>query len=767
MAGKKIILLSDGTGNSAAAVFRTNVFRLYQALDLSLKDQVVFYDDGVGTSTFKPLAMLGGAFGFGLKRNVLDLYVELSRTYQPGDKLYMFGFSRGAFTIRILAGLILKYGLVPNGGEADMRKNAAAAFRQYRRDYRRKSRVTQWLLSVFRAIRDQIIALIDKASGRERVFGLHRGRIEIRFMGLWDTVAAYGLPIDELTRAWDVFFPLSIPDRDLHKDVLKACHALALDDERNTFHPVLWNEALDGIQTDIQSERVTQVWFAGMHSNVGGGYPLDGLAYITLDWMMSQVSDTGPLGPNGLRFNANEHAKVKLLADPDAPMADSRQGLGGTYRYRPRKLAEVTLDTRSSANPLLIPRIKIHESVMARIASGVTGYAPIVLPERYSVVTGSGAIVDMPSTAKPARPPVPIEHVAQAQSRANAQEAVWNRVWAKRVAYFSSILMALLLLAMPIMLSSKDSCTSWGCFLSPAIEAAGSFLPGFAEPWLTSFRYNPSTFIVIAGLILVLVGLGENLKTRIEDDMRPLLAPLGTAGGKPPAVIAPLPDNALFRLRTSRSYQTAFSLLKRVIMPSLAGVAALLLVLAGLNRSLVSVVASAGGFCEKAPDTYDPELRFDTRSPCWTNGAVLQEGKRYKITLTVTQPWVDKRTATGPLGSPMQGQPAAASALVLLRRQINRFWFQPIARVGDLGDDEYPLYPDNWALPTGTETTVTAEITPKRTGALYLYVNDLILPFGTWWQPGYANNQGAAQVTISPAPTSAGPKARTASVKGS
>ena len=108
--GKRIIILSDGTGNSAARVWRTNVWRMFEALDLSGADQVAFYDDGVGTSSFKPLAILGGAFGWGLKRNVIDLYKFVCRNYKTAedynvagatdDEIFAFGFSRGAFTIQ-------------------------------------------------------------------------------------------------------------------------------------------------------------------------------------------------------------------------------------------------------------------------------------------------------------------------------------------------------------------------------------------------------------------------------------------------------------------------------------------------------------------------------------------------------------------------------------------------------------------------------------------------------------------------------------------
>src|SRR5262249_27275992 len=110
---ERIVVLSDGTRNSSAKVWRTNVWRTFEFLDLTSPEQVAMYDDGVGTSAFLPLALLGGAFGWGLKRNVIDLYKFICRNYNrdpqraPPSKIYAFGFSRGAFTVRVLIGLIL------------------------------------------------------------------------------------------------------------------------------------------------------------------------------------------------------------------------------------------------------------------------------------------------------------------------------------------------------------------------------------------------------------------------------------------------------------------------------------------------------------------------------------------------------------------------------------------------------------------------------------------------------------------------------------
>src|SRR5688572_11777032 len=115
---RNIILLSDGTGNSSAKLLKTNVWRMYEAMDLTSDDQIAVYDNGVGTSAFKLFAVLGGGLGWGLKRNVLDLYMAACRNYveagpsRPADHLFAFGFSRGAFTIRVLLGLIADQGLI-------------------------------------------------------------------------------------------------------------------------------------------------------------------------------------------------------------------------------------------------------------------------------------------------------------------------------------------------------------------------------------------------------------------------------------------------------------------------------------------------------------------------------------------------------------------------------------------------------------------------------------------------------------------------------
>ena len=308
---RNIVLLSDGTGNSAAQVWRTNVWRTFEALDLSGNDQVAFYDDGVGTSSFKPIAVLGGAFGFGLKRNVIDLYKFACRNYRDqDDRIFGFGFSRGAFTIRVVIGLILNQGLVTAHDEAELAKKAAAAYRQYRRErYHTILRIED----VFRWIRDLFLPKdYDKADNRPVA--------KIRFVGVWDTVAAYGAPLDEMTRGISKYiWPLELPSHTLDRArVMRACHALALDEERTTFHPELWNEEIvppEKFDPDkercIKDEQISQVWFAGVHSNVGGGYPDDTLAYVPFVWMITEAQRCG------LKFKSDAAAPPAPMADPD------------------------------------------------------------------------------------------------------------------------------------------------------------------------------------------------------------------------------------------------------------------------------------------------------------------------------------------------------------------------------------------------------------------------------------------------------------------
>lgn len=587
---RNIILLSDGTGNGAAKLFKTNVWRLYGALDLRDPDrQIAGYADGVGTSSFKPLAILGGIFGFGLKRNVLDLYRFACRSYRPGDALFGFGFSRGAFTIRIVAGFIGRVGLVPyNGNEAQLGRDALAAYRVYRGRYRD----TIGLVIPLRRLRDATARLWRRVRGLPQFDPAAQIAVDrIRFLGVWDTVAAYGGPIEEITRGIDYWiWPLSMPDRFMSAKVERACHAVALDDERNAFWPVLWDErhvsGPDGLQemtedwqcpalpelASIDTQRLSQVWFAGMHSDVGGGYAQDGLSYVTLDWMMDRAVIYR------LLLKASERARLAELASEFDKRNDSRRGLGGYYRYKPRKLVDVygldpvkptiTRDVRRAMRsvrasthpaPAEGPPPMIHDSVFRRLIARLDDYSPIVLPESYCVTDKMGDV-------RPGR----YEHPTQATTRSRRQEAAWDGVWRRRGVYFATVFASLCVASLPLAVARWDGPgeASRAAFLIPLIDLAAAFLPGLASPWLDAFKKAPGSFALGAVTVGGLLIWGATLQRRIGDVMLDIWHP--AVGQAPRAVTpGPVPENTLYRLRTAKLYRGLFYALTHWILPTL------------------------------------------------------------------------------------------------------------------------------------------------------------------------------------------------------
>lgn len=371
---KNIILCSDGTGNTAIKGRGTNVFKLFEAVDLhghrvdpTLDAQLAYYDDGVGTEGITLLRILGGIAGLGLARNVKQLYRELSRVYDPGDRIFLFGFSRGAFTVRTLAGLIGTCGVVRAdtlGSARDLRSAVDVAYDTYRAKY--NSLLT-----------DRIGRIAGWPDAKSALATFHRewpGHevVPIRFIGVWDTVDAVGVPFAIGEIANRVLVQFKFPATDLGPRVERACHALAIDDERVSFEPVLWQVA-DG------DRRITQVWFAGSHSNVGGGYPKQGMSLVALDWMLSEAQEAG------LRLQRLDVELFRGHASIDDTLYDSRAGLGVFYRWAPRDIVRYC----RKSNPDAAPRI--HLSVAERIAHGTADYAPGNLPPNVEVdVTRTG-----------------------------------------------------------------------------------------------------------------------------------------------------------------------------------------------------------------------------------------------------------------------------------------------------------------------------------------------------------------------------------------
>ncbi len=256
MANKNIIICSDGTGNRGGKGHGTNVWRLYNGVNLrsTEREQITHYDDGVGTDDNKYLRTFGGAFGWGFSRNVKQAYRFLVRNWNERDQIYMFGFSRGAYTVRALAAFVAKCGVIEKARKMP-EKSLDAHIDQLVEDYQKK-----------------------KITDNYRKVPI-TGPIDIQMVGVWDTVGAIGLPFDIALKDLVIkrFFKFAFDDQNLGARVKCGVHALAIDDERRTFHPILWNDR----------KGVEQVWFSGAHSNVGGGYPKQEMSYLTLEWMLS------------------------------------------------------------------------------------------------------------------------------------------------------------------------------------------------------------------------------------------------------------------------------------------------------------------------------------------------------------------------------------------------------------------------------------------------------------------------------------------------
>lgn len=291
---KKIIICSDGTWNTPDQKENnqpvpTNVIKLVRALKPQNSEginQVVFYDQGVGTTGGPIVNFVGGITGWGISANILDCYRFLANNYQPGDEVYCFGFSRGAYTVRAFAGLVAGFGLLAKPDLDELPKVYAL------------SRIPP-------ADRPQ-----HKLYPEVQALNARSIKPRIKLMGVWDTVGALGVPTPLLgwisRKLWVGFHDTQLRNTDY------AYQALAVDERRKPFRPAVWTEAPD--ITEIK-----QVWFSGAHANVGGGYLDEGLSDIAFDWMIKMAT------VRGLEF------EQRYLDDTDKVHPDERGELINSF----------------------------------------------------------------------------------------------------------------------------------------------------------------------------------------------------------------------------------------------------------------------------------------------------------------------------------------------------------------------------------------------------------------------------------------------------
>jgi uncharacterized protein (DUF2235 family) len=288
MSVRRLVICLDGTWNTESSF--TNVWRIFVALEPSAT-QILYYDQGVGTKATDFLT--GGGFGRGLSNNVLKAYLWLTEHYRPSDEIFVFGFSRGAFTARSLVGFVSLCGLL----RPDAPVNIDAAFELYRRPGLSRSSYAAELFREHNAL--------------ERVYGTPC----IKMLGVFDTVGALGAPVINLP----LFEDYTWHKVHLSEIVENAYHALAIDEHRELFQATLWTNC-------YPRQKVEQRWFVGAHANVGGGYPHDALSIRPLEWMQAKAKH------HGLDFHYDPckvQDRREFLA---APITDSwAEFMGGSY----------------------------------------------------------------------------------------------------------------------------------------------------------------------------------------------------------------------------------------------------------------------------------------------------------------------------------------------------------------------------------------------------------------------------------------------------
>lgn len=792
---KAIVLFSDGTGNSSGKLFKTNVWRMYEAVDLGPpqdggRKQIAFYDDGVGTSGFKPLAILGGVFGVGLRRNVQDIYRYVCRNYQPaegqqpgqigvdgGDLIYGFGFSRGAFTMRIAIAMIARMGLVVTRDEEELDRRVKEAWRLFRTRYRPRS---PWapanLWRRFAIGEAKAKEAEGKAIDAERSRNLHP---IIQFVGVWDTVGAYGGPISEITEAIDNWIVrLSMPNYQLADAVRRARHALALDDERDAFHPLLWDEVYEqeaiaeakkGAKPEwIDKHRLEQVWFTGMHADVGGGYPDESLSYVSFLWMMEEAKKAG-LRPSPVMIQ-----RFQALANSAGPIHDSRVGVGSYYRYQPRRIdvwmeplhPELVTRRHPDRKRGLIRVARVHESVAARIASGTDRYAPLSLPAAIEVVPPQKMGENAPPDSSRRVPLVPeelcdrFEDETRGKARVEAMRAVWAQVERRRRSYFASLILTLALMSMPVWddwLPTPPVLASGHGLTGQVIAGLSAFLPGFLAGLVESWAANPFPVLALVVLLILSNGSASRRERRLRDETRriwddnlgldpPLYSPVELVSPPEPPTPAidesPVPTADQRRRRFIR-WRIVPGL---ILVLAIAILAWLALILA--TRLSLAVLERGTAFCPASPaatPTERADFAFATAEPCRPAGLRVEKGRRYLVQMEVEHPWFDLTHPADPRGLKAGDIGFLGYFAAPLRRAAGARYLQPVVRIsgGVSGPVLQPLELQQRGTPPGLWR---GKFTAGRSGDVSLFANDAVLIDDVLRL--YRNNRGTARVTI-------------------
>lgn len=365
---KRLVICCDGTWSTLANTHPTNVALMAQTVaqrDADGNPQIVYYDDGVGVEVGR-MDMFSAAFGNGLDYKIQEAYEFLTFNYEPGDQLYFFGYSRGAYTVRSLAGLVRKAGILQRRHAAQTK----AAMELYRSDIHPSDREAEDFRLAFAAAWPKL-----DATGMHAVMGGMSYDLRVRYLGVWDTVGSLGIP-RKMPFAQSVNKKYEFHDLDLSRSVLSARQAVAIDERRGPFAPSLWSNP-EQFNIPGVPPRVEQVWFAGDHGCVGGGNPAVGLSSCALIWIAEGAeaaglamdrSDGMPLAlaekdvnPVDCPFNKSSFDPMALfgsawrqgLSNFDDVHISARRRWAGRSNYRPKPLKPFDRDLKAwrESNP--------------------------------------------------------------------------------------------------------------------------------------------------------------------------------------------------------------------------------------------------------------------------------------------------------------------------------------------------------------------------------------------------------------------------------
>ncbi|KAL2355458.1 hypothetical protein BJ546DRAFT_688960 [Cryomyces antarcticus] len=386
---KRLVLACDGTwldsdnGNvKMELVMPSNVTRITRAIKARSSDgipQIVDYYHGVGSQGGIVDRVYGGATGEGLAENVRAGYAFISNNYVPGDEIFLIGFSRGAFTARSIAGLISEVGVLTKAGLPYLGEIFKDVQHRHDPHYRPKHRYLPFSPNVFPEGKP---STSDPAYRKElQRRGLSRLNATVKAIGVWDTVGSLGIPrigwLEKFGIQSSASKEMSFYDTKLSDCVENAFQALGLDERRSAFSPSVWEKAPGNTTT------LRQVWFPGVHSNVGGGYSDQQLANITLAWMMSQLEPFLDFDPDYIieqdETNEEYYEKHEGRIRPWSfgKIINSMSGIyalgGATTRTPGAYYATDPYTGRETSRPLRDTREYIHPSARMRLKLGGPG----------------------------------------------------------------------------------------------------------------------------------------------------------------------------------------------------------------------------------------------------------------------------------------------------------------------------------------------------------------------------------------------------------